>query len=65
MSRAEKIAERQALRQLWRRMHGYACLVCGVDLDDEDLVPDVDPREPRTCMEHCGTPVDLGELRQP
>ena len=62
MSRAERIAERQALRLLWRRMHGYACIVCGIELDDEDLVDDADPREPRTCMEHCGQPVDLEAL---
>lgn len=59
MSRADKIAQRQADRDQWRRMHGYACLVCGVDLDDDGLLPDVDPREPRACMEHCGTPIEV------
>jgi hypothetical protein len=61
MSRADRIAERQAQRQLWRRMHGYACLVCGVDLDDQDLDEEAIAREPGVCAEHCGTEVKMTE----
>jgi hypothetical protein len=62
MSRTEKILRRRSNWLRWRKLHGYACVVCGIDLDDTDLVDDADPREPRTCMEHCGTPVDLDAL---
>jgi hypothetical protein len=62
MSRADRIAQRQAERERWRKLHGYACPVCGVDLDDDDLTPGVNPREPRACAEHCGELVDLEAL---
>jgi hypothetical protein len=54
MSRADKIAQRRAERQRWRRLHGYACIICGCELDDDDLWEDADPRQARPCMTHCG-----------
>lgn len=63
MSRADKRLLRVQEHEYWLRGHGYRCVACGHDLDDDDLVAGADPREPRTCMDCCGAevPEDLAK----
>jgi hypothetical protein len=53
MTRAEKRAKRAAERLDWRKRHGWACVCCTADLDDDDLIEDANPREPRVCIDCC------------
>jgi len=57
VSRADKRLARLQEHDRWLKLHGRRCVACGRDLDDEDLVEGVDPREPRTCLDCCGSEV--------
>jgi hypothetical protein len=54
VTRADKQARRQAQHALYLMAHGYRCPGCGDDLNnDQDLVDDANPRDPRSCIDCC------------
>jgi hypothetical protein len=59
MTRAEKRLLREQEHDRWLRSHGRRCVACGRDLDDDDLDELADPREPRTCIDCCGTEAEI------
>lgn len=57
MTRTERRLARLQEHDRWLKLHGRRCVACGRDLDDDDLVEGVNPREPRTCIDCCGSDV--------
>jgi hypothetical protein len=59
VSRTDKRLLRLQEHDRWLKWTGRRCLACGSELDDDDLLEDANPREPRVCTACCGSEVVL------